>query len=37
LAPGVMAALVAPLFHLTLSNLDRLVPDGSRKKKAIAR
>lgn len=37
LAPGCMAALVAPLFHLTLSHLDRLIPDGSRKKKAVAR
>jgi hypothetical protein len=37
LAPGVMAALIAPLFYWTLSQMDRLLPDGSRKARTIPR
>lgn len=37
IAPGVMAALLAPLFYLTLSHIDRLLPDGSRKARAVPR
>jgi hypothetical protein len=37
LAPGLMAALLAPLFHWTLSQMDRLIPDGSRKLRAAPR
>ena len=37
LAPGVMAALIAPLFYWTLSHMDRLLPDGSRKARSIQR
>ena len=37
LAPGVMAALIAPLFYWTLSQMDRLLPDGSRKARSIQR
>jgi hypothetical protein len=37
LAPGVMAALIAPLFYWTLSHMDRLLPDGSRKARTIKR
>jgi NADH:ubiquinone oxidoreductase subunit 2 (subunit N) len=37
LAPGLMAALVAPLFYWTLSQMDRLIPDGSRKMRTITR
>jgi hypothetical protein len=37
LAPGGMAALLAPLFYLTLSHIDRLLPDGSRKARAATR
>jgi cell shape-determining protein MreD len=32
LAPGVMAALLAPLFHLIASHIDQLVPDFSRRR-----
>jgi hypothetical protein len=37
LAPGLMAALIAPLFYWTLSQIDRLIPDGSRKLRSIKR
>lgn len=37
LAPGLMAALIAPLFYWTLSQMDRFIPDGSRKLRAINR
>lgn len=37
IAPGVMAALLAPLFYLTLSHIDRLLPDGSRKARPVTR
>lgn len=37
LAPGVMAALIAPLFYWTLSHMDRLLPDGSRKARPVTR
>lgn len=37
LAPGVLAALLAPLFYWILSHLDRLLPDGSRKAGSVAR
>ena len=37
LAPGLMAALIAPLFYWTLSQIDRLIPDGSRKLRSITR
>lgn len=37
LAPGLMAALIAPLFYWTLSQIDRLIPDGSRKLRSIDR
>jgi hypothetical protein len=37
LAPGLMAALIAPLFYWTLSQMDRLIPDGSRKMRPINR
>jgi hypothetical protein len=37
LAPGLMAALIAPLFYWTLSQMDRLIPDGSRKMRPIKR
>ncbi|MEI8294401.1 MAG: hypothetical protein WCG66_10540 [bacterium] len=37
LAPGLMAALIAPLFYWTLSQMDRLIPDGSRKLRTITR
>jgi len=37
LAPGLMAALIAPLFYWTLSQMDRLIPDGSRKMRLIKR
>ena len=37
LAPGVMAALIAPLFYWTLSHMDRLLPDGSRTARPIQR
>jgi len=37
LAPGLMAALIAPLFYWTLSQMDRLIPDGSRKLRSIKR
>jgi hypothetical protein len=32
-----MAALIAPLFYWTLSQMDRLIPDGSRKMRPINR
>jgi hypothetical protein len=32
-----MAALIAPLFYWTLSQIDRLIPDGSRKLRSITR
>ena len=35
LAPGAMAVLFAPLFYWTVSHIDRLLPDGSRKKRSI--
>lgn len=31
-APGVLAGLIAPLFHLTASHIDNLVPDFSRRR-----
>jgi hypothetical protein len=37
LAPGAMAALIAPLFYWTLSHMDRLLPDGSRKARPVTR
>jgi hypothetical protein len=37
LAPGIMAALIAPLFYWTLSHIDRLLPAGSRKLRPIKR
>jgi hypothetical protein len=37
LAPGIMASLIAPLFYWTLSHMDRLLPDGSRKGRPIKR
>jgi hypothetical protein len=36
-APGVMAAFIAPLFYWTLSHIDRLLPDGSRKAGSVER
>lgn len=29
-APGIMASLLAPLFHWSVSYIDRWIPDGSR-------
>ena len=37
LAPGAMAALIAPLFYWILSHIDRLLPDGSRKARPVTR
>lgn len=37
IAPGVMAFLIAPLFHLVASNIDRLVPDFSRSRRNTLR
>ena len=37
LAPGIMAALIAPLFYWTLSHIDRLIPATSRKLRPIKR
>lgn len=37
LAPGLMAALIAPLFHLVASHIDNLVPDFSRRGRASRR
>ena len=37
LAPGLMAFLIAPLFHLITSHIDNLVPDFSRKGRAPRR
>ena len=37
LAPGIMVVLFAPLFYWTVSHIDRLIPDGSRKLRSINR
>jgi hypothetical protein len=37
IAPGLMAALIAPLFYWTLSQIDRFIPDGSRQMRSIKR
>lgn len=36
-APGVMASLIAPLFHLVASHIDHLVPDFSRRRRVPRR
>jgi hypothetical protein len=37
LAPGLIAGLIAPLFYWTVSHMDRLLPDGSRKLRSVKR
>ena len=37
LAPGLIAGLIAPLFYWTVSHMDRLLPDGSRKLRSVNR
>jgi cell shape-determining protein MreD len=37
LAPGLMAALIAPLFHLVVSHIDNLIPDFSRMRRVSRR
>jgi hypothetical protein len=37
LAPGIMASLLAPLFHWSVSHIDRWIPDGSREAGPVQR
>jgi hypothetical protein len=35
IVPGVLAALLAPLFYWTVSHIDRLLPSGARKTSTV--